>query len=158
VLLGLGVFGPVLVSADALRPLIARGLLAASGGRLGLESDDGERRAIRVTVPAEPVAPARIRVRLETRSGALAAIYRTALKSDRVDFVANDDGRPADFVLVDSTGIGEEPLMTRLREHNPAALFVSLGQPESPGFFDDIVETPNDMGQLRRSILGRLAS
>jgi hypothetical protein len=48
--------------------------------------------------------------------------------------------------------------MTRLREHNPAALFVSLGQPESPGFFDDIVETPNDMGQLRRSILGRLAS
>ena len=27
----------------------------------------------------------------------------------------------------------------------PGALFVSLGLPQSPQFFDDIVETPNDM-------------
>jgi signal transduction histidine kinase len=158
ILMGLGEMTPNQVSADALRPLIARGLLAASGGVLDLESYTANRRAIRVTVPAEPVAPAKIRVRLETRSGALAAIYRAALKSDRVIFVANEDVMPADFVLVDSTGFGEEPLITRLRERNPKALFVSLGRPESPGFFDDIVETPNDMGQLRKSILGRLAS
>jgi hypothetical protein len=48
--------------------------------------------------------------------------------------------------------------MARLRATYPGALFVSLGLPRSPHYFDDIVETPNDMVRLRTSILGRLAS
>ena len=47
-----------------------------------------------------------------------------------------------DIVLVDSTSVGEVPLMSRLRARFPSALFVSLGLPQSPDFFDDIVETP----------------
>ena len=61
-------------------------------------------------------------------------------------------------MLVDSTSVGELPLMSRLRARFPRALFVSLGLPQSPDFFDDILETPNDMSRLRTNILGRLAS
>lgn len=95
---------------------------------------------------------------LETRSAALAAIYQAALRSERVVFVSGSYSEPVDVVLVDSTSVGELPLMARLRARFPGALFVSLGLPQSPDFFDDIVETPNDMTRLRSSILGRLAS
>src|SRR5690606_35524095 len=99
-----------------------------------------------------------VRVHLETRSAALATIYQAALKSDRVVFVAPNGDAPVDVVLVDSTSVGEGPLMDRLRERFPAALFVSLGSPQSPESFDDIVDTPGDMNSLRESILNCLAS
>lgn len=157
-LMGLSEVAPDQVSAEALRPLIARGLISATKGVLSLlEKPDG-RRVIQVRVPAEPVRFEQIRVHLETRSTALAAIYQAALRSDRVAFVDPNKGGPADVVLVDSTSVGEVPLMSRLRARFPGALFVSLGLPDSPDFFDDIVETPNDMNRLRTSILGKLAS
>ena len=73
-------------------------------------------------------------------------------------FVAPESAEPVDIVLVDSTSVGELPLMSRLRARFPNALFVSLGLPQTPDFFDDILEIPNDMSRLRNSILGRLAS
>jgi signal transduction histidine kinase len=157
-LMGLSEIAPDQVTAEALRPLIARGLLSACHGVLTLiEGPDG-RPTIRVSVPCEAVRFEEIRVHLETRSTALAAIYKAALRSSRVAFVAPESAGPVDIVLVDSTGVGELPLMSRLRARFPSALFVSLGLPQSPDFFDDIVETPNDMARLRSSILGRLAS
>ena len=89
---------------------------------------------IRVSVPAEPVKLDQIRVHLETRSAALAAIYQAALRSDRVVFVSGTYQEPVDVVLVDSTSVGEAPLMSRLRARFPGALFVSLGAPQAPGF------------------------
>ena len=157
-LMGLSEVAPDQVASEALRPLIARALIAATHGVILLAEVSDERRVIRVTVPARPERLERIRVHLETRSEALATIYRAALKSDRVVFVAHGSGEPVDVVLVDSTTVGEAPLMARLRSTFPGALFVSLGLPQSPQFFDDIVETPNDMSRLRTSILGRLAS
>lgn len=143
-------------STDALGPLIARGLIAAAKGVLTLDDRPGQRQAIRVAIPAEPVQFEQIRVHLETRSAAMAAIYKAALKSDRVHF--NGTGGAADIVLVDTTSVGEGSLMTRLRTDYPDALFVSLGLPQSPGLFDDIVEAPHDVDRLRKSIFGRLAS
>lgn len=157
-LMGLSEVAPDQVASEALRPLIARALIAATHGVILLADGPGGRRVIRVTVPARPERLERIRVHLETRSEALATIYRAALKSDRVVFVPHGSGAPVDVVLVDSTTVGEAPLMARLRGAFPGALFVSLGLPQSPQFFDDIVETPNDMSRLRVSILGRLAS
>jgi len=157
-LMGLSEIAPDQVTAEALRPLIARGLIAATSGVLTLlEVSDG-RRAIRVSIPAEAVRFEQIRVHLETRSAALATIYQAALRSDRVAFVQPGSSDPVDVVLVDSTSVGEVPLMSRLRTRFPGALFVSLGLPQTPDFFDDIVELPNDMSRLRTSILGRLAS
>jgi hypothetical protein len=157
-LMGLSEIAPDQVTAEALRPLIARGLISATNGVLTLLDEAGGRRAIRVSIPAEPVLFDQIRVHLETRSEALATIYQAALRSDRVVFTAPDDPEPVDVVLVDNTSVGEPPLMARLRARFPGALFVSLGLPESPDFFDDIVEMPNDMSRLRTSILGKLAS
>lgn len=154
-LTGLNEFSPDQVTAEALRPLIARGLISAAGGILSLPTGVDGQRVIRVCVACESLRLDEIRVLLETRSAALATIYQAALKSDRVAFVSGDG--PVDVVLVDSTSIGEAPLMSRLRSRHPGALFVSLGLPQLPDFFDDIVETPNDMGRLRKSILGRLA-
>jgi hypothetical protein len=156
-LTGLTEIQPDQVATEALRPLIARGLIMAARGVLTLVDDEATRRAIRVTVPAEPVRLEQIRVHLETRSAALATIYQAALRSDRVVFDAGGAG-PVDVVLVDSTTVGEYPLMSRLRARFPGALFVSLGLPQAPDLFDDIVETPSDMSRLRTSILGRLAS
>jgi signal transduction histidine kinase len=154
----LGDVAPDQVSADALRPLIARGLITASGGALSIESGEGNRRAIRVVVPAPVMELGVVRVHLETRSAALATIYQAALKSDRVVFVPPSGDSPVDVVLVDSTSVGEGPLMECLRKRFPGALFVSLGSPQSPDSFDDIVDTPGDMNSLRESILNRLAS
>ena len=125
---------------------------------LTLYADADGRRAIRVAVPSRRVAFEKIRVHLETRSTALAAIYKAALRSDRVIFVEPDSPGPVDLVLVDATTIGADTLMSQLRYRYPDALFVSLGLPQSPNFFDDIVETPNDIGTLRTRVLGRLAS
>jgi signal transduction histidine kinase len=157
-LMGLGDVAPDQVSADALRPLIARGLLDASAGRLSFSEGAAGERVIRVAIPAPVLPPTRIRVHLETRSAALAAIYRAALGSERIDFAAAGQDEPADFVVVDNPGSDDAPVLARLKARNPRALFVSLGRPESPAFFDDVVESPGDIGQLRRSILGRLAS
>lgn len=157
-LAGLSEVAPDQVSAEALRPLMARGLISAAHGVLTLIEEPEGRRVIRVTVPADPIKFEQIRVHLETRSAALAAIYQAALRSERVVFVSGSYSEPVDVVLVDSTSVGELPLMARLRARFPGALFVSLGLPQSPDFFDDIVETPNDMTRLRSSILGRLAS
>jgi signal transduction histidine kinase len=156
-LTGLTEIQPDQVATEALRPLIARGLIMATRGVLTLVDGEATRRAIRVTVPAEPVRLEQIRVHLETRSAALATIYQAALRSDRVVFDAGGAG-PVDVVLVDSTSVGEYPLMSRLRARFPGALFVSLGLPQAPDLFDDIVETPSDMSRLRSRILGRLAS
>lgn len=157
-LMGLSEIPPDQVTADALRPVIARGLIAACHGLLTLVEGEGAPRTIRVTIPSESVRFERIRVHLETRSAALATIYQAALRSDRVAFVTSGEQGPVDVVLVDSTSVGEVPLMARLRGMYPGALFVSLGAPQAPDLFDDIVDTPNDMSRLRTSILGRLAS
>jgi signal transduction histidine kinase len=157
-LAGLSEIAPDQVSAEALRPLMARGLITATKGLLTLLEEPSGRRVIRVAVPAEPVKLDQIRVHLETRSAALAAIYQAALRSDRVIFVSGTYQEPVDVVLVDSTTVGEAPLMSRLRARFPGALFVALGSPQAPDFFDDVVETPSDMSRLRHSILGRLAS
>ena len=61
-------------------------------------------------------------------------IYQAALRSDRVAFVLPGSTDPVDVVLVDSTSVGEVPLMSRLRTRFPGALFVSLGLPQTPGF------------------------
>ena len=151
-LMGLSEIAPDQVSAEALRPLIARGLIAAAGGVLGLE-EGGGRRSIRVSVPAEKLCTDQIRIHLETRSAAMATIYQAALKSDRVVFDTAGGGGPVDVVLVDSTSIGEVPLMSRLRLRFPGALFVSIGAPQMPDFFDDIVEATSDMSCLRASIM-----
>lgn len=157
-LMGLGEVAPDQVSADALRPLIARGLISACRGRLDLDSLGTERRVITVTLPAESVADNRTKVRLETRSRAIATIYEVALRSERVLFLEADDPTPADVVLVDTMCLGEDLVMSRLRSANPNAIFVALGLPAKPGMFDEVVENPRDMGGLRDRIFDRLAS
>jgi hypothetical protein len=151
-------FAPDQVSSDALRPLIARGLIAAANGLLVLVDGSDGRRVIRVTIPAPAVRRERVRVRLDTRSAALAAIYQAALRSDRLAFVAADDPGPVDVVLIDATSASLPETLLRLRERHPEALFVALGAPESPDQFDDILETPADVTRLRTSLLGRFAS
>jgi hypothetical protein len=122
-----------------------------------VDGADG-RRAIRVTIPAPAVRRERVRVRLDTRSAALAAIYEAALRSDRLAFVGADDPGSVDVVLIDATSAALPDALARLRERHPEALFVALGSPESPDEFDDVLETPADVTRLRTSLLGRFAS
>ena len=157
-LMGMTAEGAQAFSTDALGPLIARGLLAAAQGMLTLPDDAEGHRTIRLVIPGENVVFEKIRVHLETRSSALETLYRAALKSDRVQFLGPDSAGSSDIVLVDTTSVGEHSLMSGLRTRFPDALFVSLGLPASPGYFDDIVETPHDMARLRNSVLGRLAT
>jgi len=96
--------------------------------------------------------------RVACRVGLPSLLAEYARRHPEVRVEVEVEDRQVDIVLVDSTSVGEVPLMSRLRARFPGALFVSLGLPQSPDFFDDIVETPNDMSRLRTSILGRLAS
>ncbi len=156
-MMGLNEIAPDQVSTEALRPLIVRGLIAAARGLLTLVDRPDGHRAIRIVIPSAAIHMEPIRVRLETRSTALAAIYQAALRSERISFIGPDEPGTVDMVLVDATTIGEEPLMARLRDRHPEALFVSLGSPQCPDAFDDVVEGPADMTRLRTRILGRFA-
>ncbi len=163
-LTGLGTIAPDQVSSDALRPLIAQGLVAASGGTIELIDDlqEGRRRprsrAIRVSLPAGEFVFPTLRVHFETRSTALATIYQAALKSDRVTFTGPDaPASEVDVVLVDSAGMGGTRILDGLRNRFPKAVFVSLGVPEAPHLFDEVVEKPNDVGRLKSRMTGKRA-
>jgi signal transduction histidine kinase len=145
-------------ASDALGPLIARGLLKAAQGLLTLERDGDRHWRIRVSVPARKVVFDKIVVRVETRSAALETLYRAALRSDRIEFAEPSGEARADVVLADSTSAGEQAVMRGLRARFPNAVFVSLGTPEMPGIFDEVVDAPSDLVRLRESVLGRLAS
>ena len=141
-LMGLSEMSPDQVTAEALRPLIARGLISACQGILTLVEGEDGRRMIRVAVPSRPVKleqnPGLPRDPLHGAGRHLpggAPLGAGGLRRRR-------DPGPVDVVLVDSTSVGEVPLMSRLRARFPGALFVSLGLPQTPDFFDDIVETP----------------
>ncbi|TPE53009.1 sensor histidine kinase [Amaricoccus solimangrovi] len=149
---------PEQVQSDALRPLIARGLLSALGGALAIEAEAEGGRRIVVSVPARELALKRVRVFLDTRSKALAAIYRAALRSDDVIFEEAAGPGAVDLVLVDAARAEEEAVMGELRARHPKALFVALGQPGHPAAFDEVVEEPNDFEGLRARIMDRLAS
>lgn len=191
---GPGKADPDAMSGEALRPLIARGLIAAAQGTLALaDAENGagagaggrdSRRVLRVTIPAARVGRKRIRVVVDTRSEALAAIYRAALRSERVCFVdpcdvgpggggsseAGSSGGgpseagpceagqgksgPVDLVLVDAANGAEAAGMARLRRRFPSAMLISLGATERPDCFDDVVESPADMTRLRARLLG----
>ncbi|MEM8570717.1 MAG: HAMP domain-containing sensor histidine kinase [Pseudomonadota bacterium] len=157
-LMGLGDVAPDQVSADALRPLIARGLISASRGRLTLQPSGGGAMSVVISVPCEIIADDRLRVRLETRSRAVATIYEAALRSESVQFLPQNDPTPADIVLVDVNCPAEDLAMSRLRSSNPHAIFVSLGRPKAPSTFDEVVENPSDMTGLKMRILDRIAS
>ena len=146
------------LSSDALRPLIARGLLAALRGELTLDADPQGARIVRVTLPAREMELRRVRVFLDTRSKALAAIYRAALRSDDVIFEEAATSGAVDLVLVEAAQAEGDGGMARLRARYPNAVFVALGLPGSPGAFDEVVEQPNDFEGLRAKIMGRLAS
>lgn len=164
-LAGLETVAPDQVSSDALRPLIAQGLITAAGGTMDVIDEprnklhDPRSRAIRVCVPADEYALPTMRVHFETRSAALATIYQAALKSQRVTFTGADEaGSKVDVVLVDSAGLGGSLILEGLRNRFPEAVFVSLGIPERPQLFDEIVETPTDMGRLKTRIMEKRAS
>ena len=135
-LMGLSEIAPDQVTAEALRPLIARGLIAADAGRAdpGRRADDG-RRVIRVddarrgrcgsSRSACTSRPARRRSPPSTRRRCAPIGWSSS---------PPDSAGPVDVVLVDSTSVGEAPLMSRLRARFPGALFVSLGLPQSAGF------------------------
>ena len=99
-----------------------------------------------------------LRVHFETRSTALATIYQAALKSDRVTFTGPDaPASEVDVVLVDSAGMGGTRILDGLRNRFPKAVFVSLGVPEAPHLFDEVVEKPNDVGRLKSRMTGKRA-
>lgn len=155
-MMGLNEIAPDQVSREALRPLIARGLIAAAEGVLTLADGKDGGRVIRVGIPAPAHQIERLRVRLQSRSAALSALYQAALRSDRIVFVGPDDAGPVDLVLLDA-GTGEVGPLDLLRLRNPGALVVALGTPQEPGSFDEVLETPADAGALRARILGKLA-
>jgi signal transduction histidine kinase len=157
-LLELNTAAPDQVPTDALRPLITRGLLSVLDGGLALEEGPDGLRLVQVTLPARELTLKKVRVHLDTRSAALAAIYRAALRSDEVIFEDASDSGMVDLVLVDAARAEGDPEMAALRARYPNALFVSLGLPGRPAAFDEVVAEPNDFSDLRSKIMNRLAS
>ena len=156
-MMGLNEIAPDQVSREALRPLIARGLIAVAHGVLTLRDGESGGRVIQVNVPAQAQKVERVRVRLVSPSAALSALYQAALRSDRLLFVGLEDGGPVNLLLVDAATAGDDSQLARLRLRNPGALIVALGATERPDSFDDVLETPADAGALRSRILGQLS-
>lgn len=144
------------LGSDALQPLIARSLIAALGGGLVLKHDSAGGRAMIVTVPARELALRPMRIVLDTRSRALAAIYRAALRSPEIIIGDPAGSDAADLVLVDAARAEDEAETAGLRARYPGALLFAIGRPRTPSAFDEVVEEPNDLAGLRARIMRRM--
>lgn len=143
-------------AGDAIQPLIARGLIAALGGGLTMREDARGGRAVIVAVPARELALRPTRILLDTRSTALAAIYRAALRSPEISIAEPAGPEAADLVLIDAARAEDEIGTASLRTRYPDALLVALGQPRDASLFDEVVEEPNDLDGLRAIIARRV--
>ncbi len=153
--------------AEALGPAVARGLIEQMQGATRLDHPGGSKISVVISVPAGAVKPRpasldEILILVATRSSALEAICRAALRDANVRFL-DSDGLAADEavtpqVVMIEAGSGQEQADCRhYRQRFPAALLVALGKPSNPADFDDIVGLPIDLATIRRAPFMQLA-
>ncbi|MCP5072632.1 MAG: hypothetical protein GY947_04960 [Rhodobacteraceae bacterium] len=138
-------------ASDALGPAVARGFIEKMGGNIRLHCPDPEqeRVAILVTIPMQSYQKAGVVVRIETGSLALAAICKSAMADDHVEFYTQGSSRPVNTVVIEGGSEVEYDLLAKMRALYPDATIIALGTPIHPDLFDDVITLPIDVETVR---------
>lgn len=144
-------------ASEALGPAVSRGLIERMGGTTKLSNPTPDRIAVLVTVPAEELVVDILSIRIVTQSTALEAICKAALRGENVRFVDADSPIEPHVVMIEAGGEQEPAALRACAARFPQAMLVALGRPQDPEEFDDIVEVPIDIVNVRQAEFMRLA-
>lgn len=142
-------------ATDALGPAIARGYIEAMNGTILVDNPVGERIAVVTSIPIEEFGAKTMNVAVLSKSNAMAAICRAALKSDDIEFV--QEGANVHIVLIESGHVTESAFIREAVETYPNALLVALGSPINREAFDFNIKLPLDFEKLREIVYSQIA-
>ncbi len=145
-------------AADALGPMVARGLIETMGGRLALTQMSGRRTSLTVSVPAEVIERTRQKVLLDAASVTMQMICEAALIGSDVELASvNDANEDIDIALVE-IGPGDEfAKLESLRLKYPKARIIAIGEPIQPEKFDGVTPVPLKPDRLRMALVVQAA-
>lgn len=144
-------------ASEALGPAVSRGLIERMGGSTMLANPTPDRIAVLVEVPAEELICETVLIQVVTQSGALEAICKAALRSERIRFLSEGDTAQPHVVMLEAGGAQESADVAALSARYPNALMVALGRPVNPHDFQDVVEVPINLAKVREAAFMRLA-
>ena len=145
-------------AADALGPIVARGLLETMGGRLTLTGLSGQRTTVVATAPATPIERARLRVLLEAASLTMRTLCEAALHGSNAELAPPDAGaEDIDVALVEIGPEDEFAKLETLRRKYPTARIIAIGQPARPEIFDGVAPFPLKPERLRMALEAKAA-
>jgi len=153
ILLGIDNDDPAQFASDALGPAVARGILAQMGGSVHLGHADGNRISVILRAPAQVVELGELLVHIETNSAALRTICEVGLNGTKAKVVPSDYPGKIDMVLIECGGLDEMERVQALAAKHRTALLIALGNPINPSDFDDRIDLPIDIQDLRISVL-----
>ena len=145
-------------AADALGPIVARGLLETMGGRLALTGLTDQRTTVVASAPASPIERTRLRVLLEAASLTMRTICEAALRDSDAE-LAPADAAPSDIdvALVEIGPEDEFAKLETLRRKYPTARIIAIGQPAQPEMFDGVATFPLKPDMLRMTLKAKAA-
>jgi signal transduction histidine kinase len=136
-------------ASDALGPAVARMMIERMGGALSVETaGDGSIRIL-ARIPLAEVVEGNPTVVVETRSKALEAICRAALRSNGTIVAQPGDAGVATAVVFEAGGDDERERVAALRARHPGAAIIALGTAAHPDAFDGLAPLPVDAETLR---------
>ena len=140
-------------AADALGPIVARGLLETMGGRLALTDLSGERTTIVASVPTTQMQKIRLRVLLEAASLTMRTLCEAALRGSDAELAPADAAAAdVDVALVEIGPEDEFAKLETLRKKYPTARIIAIGQPARPEIFDGVAPFPLKPDMLRMAL------
>lgn len=157
ILLGIDQDDPSQFASDALGPAVARGILSQMGGKVHLGQADGNRISVILKAPARAVVLEDLLIKIETNSAALRTICEVGLNGTKAKVVPFDYQGHVDTVLIECGGLDEMDRVQALAAKHRDALLVAIGDPINPSDFDDRIDLPIDIEDLRISVLQQAA-
>ncbi len=143
-------------ATEALGPAVSRGLIERMGGTTKLFNPTDDRIAVLVCVPAKELVIQTLTIRILCQSAALDAICRAALRGENVRFVDENAPQSPNVVMIEAGGLQEAARVKDFSAQFPEALLVALGQPVRPDDFDDVVDVPIDIANIRQAEFMRM--
>ncbi len=157
-LLGEGNRGSDQFAADALGPIVARGLLETMGGRLTLAHLSERRTTVVASAPTIPIETSRQRVLLEAASLTMRTLCEAALLGSNAELAPADAGADdVDVALVEIGPDDEFAKLETLRRKYPTARIIAIGQPARPEIFDGVTPFPLKPERLRMELEAKAA-
>lgn len=140
-------------ASDALGPMIARGLCAAIGGEITLDSRAEDRIAVVISVPARDAPLVRPALRLDVETGTLALVLRGICGQIGWQVTTADDGPLPVAAIAVETGTGDDRArVSELRRQFPGARMVGIGMPMKPELFDAVCALPPSAAAFRAAL------